>query len=157
MQQLNDDELFEVLDGTATEELRQRHQYWLETDTAYCEYFIELSQLHNDLETMHLESPSMAFENNVIRQWTSEKSPSTRLVMIKWMPFLFIGMMLLLTLAGVSILGETQPTNLWTEQLQGLDQSLNLTLVQQVLLPLNAVLFLLIAERILRKRLNQQP
>lgn len=157
MQQLNDDELFEVLDGNATEELRQRHEYWLKTDTTYYEYFIELSQLHNDLETMHLESPSMAFENNVIRQWTSEKSPSKRPMAIKWMPFLFIGMMLLLTLAGVSVLGETPPTNLWTEQLQSWNQSLNPIPIQQVLLPLNAVLFLLIAERILRKRLNRQP
>ncbi|MCP1383388.1 hypothetical protein [Runella salmonicolor] len=157
MQKPNDDELFEVLDGTATEELRQRHQYWLKTDTAYCEYFIELSQLHNDLETMHLESPSMAFENNVIRQWASDKSRSTRTMLAKWVPFIFISMMLILTLVGVSILGETQSTNLWTEQLQSWDQTLNPTLIQQVLLPFNAVLFLLIAERILRKRLNRQP
>ncbi len=157
MQQLNDDELFEVLDGTATDELQQRHRYWLETNAAYQEYFTELSQLHHDLEMMHLESPSMAFENNVIRQWASEKSLSKRSVPIRWIPFLFIGTMLLLTWVGVYILGDTQPTNLWTEQLKGWNQSLNPTLIQQVLLPLNAVLFLLIAERILRKRLNQEP
>ncbi|AEI48723.1 hypothetical protein [Runella slithyformis] len=156
MQRLTDDELFEVLDGTAAEETAHRHRYWLHTDAAYREYFTQLKQLHSDLETLSLESPSLAFENRVIHQWAMVQAHRQRPALIKWMPFLFVGIMLALTLACVFIMGDAPFVDQTSLQLQRLILPLNIQVLQQVLIPLNAVLLLLVIERILRKRLIRQ-
>lgn len=156
MQRLTDDELFEVLDGTAAEETAQRHRYWLNTDVAYREYFTELTQLHRDLESLSFESPSLAFENRVIHQWATVQARRQRPALIKWMPFLFVGMMLALTFVCVFIVGDTPSVDSTTALLQKLTLPLNAAVLQQVLIPLNAVLLLLLIERVLRKRLIHQ-
>lgn len=156
MQRLTDDELFEVLDGTAAEETAQRHRYWLNTDTAYREYFTELTQLHDDLATLSFESPSLAFENKVIHQWATVQARRHRPALIKWMPFLFVGIILAITLACVFIVGDAPSVDQTTVQLQRLVLPLNATVLQQVLVPLNAVLLLLLIERTLRKRWIRQ-
>lgn len=156
MQRLTDDELFEVLDGTAAEETAQRHRYWLNTDTAYREYFTELTQLHRDLETLSFDSPSLAFENRVIHQWKTVQARRHRVGLIKWMPFLFVGMMLTITLICVFMIGDTPSVDGTAALLQKLTLPLNAAVLQQVLISLNAVLLLLLIERILRKRLIRQ-
>lgn len=156
MQRLTDNELFEVLDGTATEETAQRHQYWMHTDAAYREYFTELTQLHRDLEALSPESPSLAFENKVIHQWNTVQARRQRPALVKWMPFLFMGIMLVLTPACIFMMGSTPFAGHTTAYLQRLTQPLNPAALQQVLIPLNAVLLLLLIERILRKRFIRQ-
>lgn len=155
MQRLSDDELFDVLDGAATKEVAQRHQYWLEADASYREYFTELLQMHNDLGTLSIEVPSMAFENKVMHQWALAQTPVKHPVLIKWMPFLFIAIMLLLTAGCVFIIGGSTSSVPGTEQLQRFTFNVNVPIIQQVLLPLNAVLFLLVCERILRRKLRE--
>ena len=156
MQRLTDNELFEVIDGTAAEETAQRHRYWLNTDAAYREYFTELTQLHRDLETLPLESPSLTFENRVIHQWAAVQAHRQHPALIKWMPFLFVGIMLALTLACVFVVGDASSGDRTTAFLQKVTLPFNASALQHVLIPLNAVLLLLIIERLLRKRLIRQ-
>ncbi|WP_428655390.1 hypothetical protein [Runella sp.] len=153
MQRLSDDELFDVLDGAANEEVVQRHHYWLKADASYHEYFTELSQMHNDLGALSIEVPSMAFENKVMHQWELAQARSLRPALTKWMPFLFVAIVSIISAACMLITGANQSPAPETGLLKQLN--VNVPIIQQVLLLLNAILFLLVVERMLRKRLKQ--
>ena len=151
MKRLSDDELFEILDGAATEELKQRHQHWMITDASYEEYFAELTQMHLDLSALPLESPSLAFENKLMHQWNRVQAHRKSPILLKWLPFIFTGLMLALTLIGLLIMQDIPVSNPNVVQLQGLMKGFDFSAIQQLLLPVNAILLLLVIERIARK------
>jgi hypothetical protein len=153
MHLLTDDEIFDLLDGTTTDTIRQRHEQLMVLDENYRLYFQQLRKLHEDIASLSLESPSLAFENKVISQWENLQ-PSYQVVMPrKWIPLMVAGFIISLVIIGTMILWQSQPLNDTAPQ-NGLERWLNsidLTLVQDLLLLSNSLLLLLVLERILKK------
>lgn len=153
MHLLTDEEIFDLLDGTATNDLRQRHEQLMVLDENYRLYFQQLRKLHEDIASLAIESPSLAFENKVISQWENLQ-PNYQIVMpLKWLPFMVSGLLICLVTIGMVILWQFQPLNEATAQ-NGFERWLNsidLTLVQDLLLLSNSLLLLLVLERLFKK------
>lgn len=153
MHLLTDEEIFDLLDGTTTDAIRQRHEQLMVLDENYRLYFQQLRKLHEDIVSLSLESPSLAFENKVISQWENLQ-PSYQVVMPrKWLPLMVVGFIISLVTIGTIILWQFQPLNDTAPQ-NGFERWLNsidLTLVQDLLLLSNSLLLLLVLERVFKK------
>ncbi|CAH0994778.1 hypothetical protein EMA8858_00890 [Emticicia aquatica] len=83
---LTDEQIFDILDGFATEEVREQHNYLLANSTEYQKYFNELETLHFDLAELPILQPSTEFTQNVLANISYEtakkKSWSEKLVLI---------------------------------------------------------------------------
>ncbi len=87
---LTDDQIFDILDGIATEEVQQEHRQLLTHSLDYKRYFQEMETLHIDLATMAIEQPSLQFTENVLAnihfesQLVKKKSWSNQLTFISF-------------------------------------------------------------------------
>jgi hypothetical protein len=150
---LTNDEIFNLLDGIAPAEVRQRHQQLLAMDENYQQYFNELRELHEGLAVMPLESPSLAFENKLMSKWETAQSTYKVPLFLKSLPFVLAGVMVLL-LIGTFVFWGLQPKtdsgagNVYEDFLKNID----LKMIQNLLLPINSLLLLLIIERIIKNR-----
>lgn len=157
MKLLTNDEIFDLLDGVAPAEIRQRHQQLMALDENYRQYFNELRELHEGLAVLPLESPSLAFENKLLTKWKNDQSSYKIPVLLQILPFLFAGL-LALVLVGTFVFWRLQPTNN-SGAGNGFEDLLNridLKMIQRLLLSINSLLLLLIFERILKKRWKRQ-
>lgn len=152
MKLLTDDEIFDLLDGVAPTEIRQRHQQLMALDENYQQYFNELRELHEGLAVLPLESPSLAFENKLLTKWEIAQSSYKIPVLLQILPFLFAGL-LVLVLVGTFVFWRLQPTNNSGagHVFEDLLNSIDLKMIQSLLLSINSLLLLLIFERILKK------
>jgi hypothetical protein len=152
MKLLTDDEIFDLLDGIAPTEIRQRHQQLMALDENYQQYFNELRELHEGLAVLPLESPSLAFENKLLTKWEIAQSSYKIPVLLQILPFLFAGL-LVLVLVGTFVFWRLQPTNNSGagHVFEDLLNSIDLKMIQSLLLSINSLLLLLIFERILKK------
>lgn len=153
MELLTNEELFDILDGTAPAEVRQRHQQWMAADENYRQYFTELRELHEGLALLPLESPSMAFENKLMSKWEMASTGYKVPTILTLLPFLFavlMGLLLIITFAflGMQPTAENAPGNGFDVIMKNIDPKL----VKHIVLPINCLLLLLIFERILRNR-----
>lgn len=153
MNRLTNEELFDLLDGIAPAEVRQRHQQWMAMDENYCRYFNELRELHEGLAVLPLESPSLAFENKLMNKWETAQSTYKVPLLLKSLPFVLVGILAVL-LIGVFVFEGLQPAtdpgagNVYEDFLRTID----LKMLQNLLLPINSLLLLLIIERIVKNR-----
>ena len=153
MNVLTNDEIFDLLDGIATAEVRKRHQQWLVIDEKYRVYFNELRELHEGLAVLPLESPSLAFETKLMSKWETAQSIYKVPLILKTLPFVLAGVMILL-LIGTFVFGGLQPTtdsgagNMYEDFLKNID----LKMIRDLLLPINSLLLLLIIERLVKNR-----
>ena len=70
---LTEEHIWEVLDGEASPEMLVQHEAQLRTDESYRTAFVQCEQLHRQLLTLPLESPSMRFTENLLERLTPEK------------------------------------------------------------------------------------
>ena len=70
---LTEEHIWEVLDGEASPEMLVQHEAQLRTDESYRTAFVQCEQLHRQLLTLPLESPSMRFTENLMERLTPEK------------------------------------------------------------------------------------
>lgn len=157
MNLLTDDEIFDLLDGVAPAEVRQRHQQLMVVDENYRQYFNELRELHEGLVVLPLESPSLAFENKLLTKWETDQSSYKIPVLLQILPFLFVGL-LALVLVGTFVFWRLQPSNNsgTGNGFEDLLNSIDLKMIQNLLLLINSLLLLLIFERIVKKRWKRQ-
>jgi hypothetical protein len=149
MQLPTDNELFDLLDGVASDDLQQRHQQALITYRPYRTYFEQLRLLHEGLENLPLESPSMAFENKLMAQWQPTPTLISRRPSLK-MPLIFVG--IILTLTGMVLMGYLlMPHTATSFEYQF---GFNNEIFQQLTIPFNVLLLLLILERVFAKQLK---
>lgn len=153
MELLTNEELFDILDGIAPAEVRQRHQQWMAMDENYRLYFNELRELHEGLEVLPLESPSLSFENKLMSKWEMVSVGYKVPIFLKLLPFLFAGLMGLLLIGTFAFLGlqptaENAPRNGFDVLMKNIDPNL----IKHIVLPINCLLLLLIIERILKNR-----
>jgi hypothetical protein len=121
-------------------------------DENYQQYFNELRELHEGLAILPIESPSLSFENKLMSKWETAQSSYKIPVLLQILPFLFAGL-LALVLVGTFVFWRLQPTNNSGagNVFDGLLNSMNLKMIQRLLLPINSLLLLLIFERIIQK------
>lgn len=78
--------IWSYLDGQLEAEDRTRVEKALETDPAFKELFLQSELLHQQLETMESEVPSMRFAQNVMDRLPAVKELATGpLVSVKWL------------------------------------------------------------------------
>ncbi|UTA69723.1 hypothetical protein [Emticicia sp. 21SJ11W-3] len=63
---LKDEQIFDILDGTATEAILQLHACEMKRSENYRAYFMEMKALHLDMLNMPLEKPSASFTESVM-------------------------------------------------------------------------------------------
>lgn len=87
---LTDEQIFDILDGTAPEEVQQEHCQLLNHSLDYKRYFQEIEALHLDLAGMVIEKPSSQFTNKLLAnlqfesQTVKKKSWSSQLTYISF-------------------------------------------------------------------------
>ncbi len=70
---LTEEHIWEVLDGEASPEMLVQHEAQLLTDETYRTAFVQCEQLHRQLLSLPLESPSMRFTENLLERLAPEK------------------------------------------------------------------------------------
>ena len=70
---LTEEHIWEVLDGEASPGMLVQHEAQLRTDETYRTAFVQCEQLHRQLLSLPLESPSMRFTENLFERLTPEK------------------------------------------------------------------------------------
>jgi anti-sigma factor RsiW len=65
---ITDEQIFDILDGSADTATLQRHQELLASDKAYALRFQKMAQLNDSLTGLSVESPSMRFTQNVMER-----------------------------------------------------------------------------------------
>lgn len=118
---LTDEQIFDIIDGCANQELLLKHTYLLENSSEYKSYFEELKSLHLELSSMKIETPSAQFTENILSNLSFEfekvavpvfkrKSWSNQLI------YIFIGIMAsILTVATIYIFSDFEPSTSATE------------------------------------------
>ncbi len=101
MKMLTDEQIFDILDGNATEEVKVLHNHLLDNSEEYKANFKEMEVLHSNLDGMAIEQPSAQFTENILAniQWETvivkKKSWSSKLI------YVFIGVMTSILVATI--------------------------------------------------------
>ena len=66
MNQLQEEKIWEVLDGNADNSTLKQHTKWLKTNADYRLTFEQCERLHKNLLALPLESPSLRFTQNIM-------------------------------------------------------------------------------------------
>ncbi|MFD1816922.1 hypothetical protein SAMN04515674_1101 [Pseudarcicella hirudinis] len=100
--EMKDEDIFDILDGVASEEVRLRHEQLLAQDEDYKILFKELLQTHELLLETPLEKPAFNFTDNLIDKWEAVNAP----VPVKkpnYLPFYFLGGMAIFIVLAFSL------------------------------------------------------
>ena len=73
MAALTEEHIWDILDGEASPEMLVQHEAQLQTDEPYRTAFVQCTQLHRQLLSLPLESPSMRFTENLVERLTPER------------------------------------------------------------------------------------
>ena len=73
MAALTEEHIWEILDGEASSETLAQHEAQLLTDADYRTAFLQCTQLHHQLLSLPLESPSMRFNENLMERLAPER------------------------------------------------------------------------------------
>lgn len=68
-------QIWDYLDGACTEQEREKIAQLIETDLVYKNAYAEFKALHQQLDTMELDEPSMGFTRNVMEKVVAETAP----------------------------------------------------------------------------------
>jgi hypothetical protein len=139
MNTLTHEEIFDLLDGLASDELIATHQRLLLENSEYRDSFESIKALHETLATMPLESPSMAFENALMTKLTMASKRSSRAKVPVWI-------MLGLSVAMIAI-AILWGDNSSTFTLPNLEQYVTNNNLKYALIGGNIVLGLLLLEK----------
>lgn len=63
---LNEEQIFDILDGIASDELLRNHEELLTNSTEYRTYYDEIKSFHLQLSDLGFEEPSKEFTQNVL-------------------------------------------------------------------------------------------
>lgn len=69
---LTDEQIFDIIDGYANQELLRHHANLLENSSEYKTYFEELESLHLELSALKIEKPSTQFTENILSKLSFE-------------------------------------------------------------------------------------
>ena len=73
MAALTEEHIWDILDGEASPEMLVQHEAQIQTDDDYRTAFVQCTQLHRQLLSLPLQSPSMRFTENLLERLTPER------------------------------------------------------------------------------------
>ncbi len=100
---MNDEEIFDILDGIASEEVIARHQKRLLEDTDYQQLFLEYASTHALLEEMPLEKTAVNFTDKLLDKWELAQSPVVVTQSSK-LPLYFMSVMAVLAILVILVM-----------------------------------------------------
>lgn len=113
---LTDEQIFDILDGQASEETLQAHQDLMLNSLVYQQYYKELEAIHLDLADMPLERTSANFTENVLAAVVQEKPVLVLAKRKAWAGkplFVFFGIMIsLFVVTIISLLLYSSPAEM---------------------------------------------
>lgn len=113
---LTDEQIFDILDGQASEETLQAHQDLMLNSLVYQQYYKELEAIHLDLADMPLERTSANFTENVLAAVLQEKPVLVLAKRKAWAGkplFVFFGIMIsLFVVTIISLLLYSSPAEM---------------------------------------------
>lgn len=144
---LTEEHIWEILDGEASSEMLVQHEAQLLADETYRTAFVQCAQLHRQLLSLPLESPSMRFTENLMERLAPEKrvAPKTdRLPAIFLTIFSVLSGLLAILLVSTGSTAATTEQGLTTE---GVISMLSNPLFVQGFVILNIVLFFIVLDK----------
>ena len=94
MERLSEEQMWEVIDGLATPEALQKHNYLLLIDPEYKAEYQQYAMLDQQLHKLDLEVPSMRFTENVIDNVLNIKKQENKK---DWSPAIYLSAMIALS------------------------------------------------------------
>ena len=147
MTPLTEEHIWEVLDGEAPPEMLVQHEAQLLTDETYRTAFVQCAQLHRQLLSLPLESPSMRFTENLMERLAPERRVAPkkdRLPAIFMTIFSILGVLLAILLVSVGNTASATGEGLTTE---GVVKMLSNPLFVQGFMILNIVLIFTVLDK----------
>jgi hypothetical protein len=147
MAPLTEEQIWEILDGESTPEMHVQHEAQLLTDAAYRTTFVQCEQLHRQLLSLPLESPSMRFDQNLMERLapTQRTAPKTdRLPFIFLTIFSILSGLLAILVFSKGNLAQSPVSGLNTE---GVVSLLSNPIFVQAFMLLNLVLFFAVLDK----------
>ena len=90
---MTEEQIWDIIDGTALPEVQKEHQQLLKTDAEYRAHFDTYASLHDQLCHLDLDAPSMRFEQNLMERL----QPSVKIQPTKdHLPLFFLAFMSIL-------------------------------------------------------------
>ena len=144
---LTDNQIFDILDGVASDEIRNEHAHLLIHSGAYRAYFEELEMLHLDLATMPMGQPSAKFTHVLLERL--QVAPKT--FQTKWLIIGSIAAGIIATI-GFVFLGLLMPKSFvgevtYVDKLSYVFNILSNQSMTFIFIAINAFLLLLIIDR----------
>ena len=109
MADLTEEHIWDILDGEASPEMIVQHEAQLLDDDEYRTAFVQCVQLHRQLLSLPLESPSMRFTENLLERLTPERQIAPKKDRLPWI-FLSIFSMISVFFAAFMFLMGNKPT-----------------------------------------------
>ena len=109
MAALTEEHIWDILDGEASPEMIVQHEAQLLDDDEYRTAFVQCVQLHRQLLSLPLESPSMRFTENLLERLTPERQIAPKKDRLPWI-FLSIFSMISVFFAAFMFLMGNKPT-----------------------------------------------
>ncbi|MDI9881443.1 hypothetical protein [Flectobacillus longus] len=100
---ITDEEIFDILDGIASEELLQRHERLLQEDEEYQLLFKEYAATHALLEDLPMEKTAVNFTDKLIDQWELAQEPEVVLKPKSHLHLYFLAVMCALIVLVVAL------------------------------------------------------
>jgi hypothetical protein len=147
MTPLTEEHIWDILDGEASSDMCAQHEAQLLADASYRTTFVQCEQLHRQLLTLPLESPSMRFTENLMERLAPEKlaAPKTdRLPLIFLTVFTALSGLLATLIFSKGNISTTAEKGLNTE---GVISTLSNPLFVQTFVILNILLLLAVMDR----------
>lgn len=151
---ITDEEIFEIIDGIASENLLAKHTSLFEISQEYRNRFEEILKIETILSTLKIESPSLDFTSKVMGKFAVAQSLVCAKNLIK-IPFYFLGFLIfIVAIISIFVLKSTQNVDSNYDIGIGFNFANNLIL-KQTLLIVNGIIFLLILDKLIIKKYFQ--
>jgi hypothetical protein len=148
MKPLSEEQIWEIIDGTASAEIMAQHQSLLATDAAYRQQFHVCESMHFELLELPLECPSLRFTENVMDKISMP--PSLARTLDKT-PFIFLAAMVAVATLIMALMPQTpassQPAPVLTTITEGVIAELSNPYLYYFFVFANLALFFVFLDR----------
>ena len=148
MAPLTEEHIWNILDGEASPEMLVQHEAQLLTDADYRTAFVQCEQLHHQLLSLPLESPSMRFTENLLERLTPERQIAPKkdrlpLIFLSIFSIISVFSLVLMFLTG----NQSAPTPENGTTTEGVIAFLSNPIFVQTFVLLNIVLFFAVLDK----------
>ena len=148
MAALTEEHIWNILDGEASPEMLVQHEAQLLTDADYRTAFVQCEQLHRQLLSLPLESPSMRFTENLLERLTPERQIAPKKDRL---PVIFLSIFSIISVFSLVLMflmgNQTTPTPENSTTTEGVIAFLSNPIFVQTFVLLNIVLFFAVLDK----------